>query len=230
MSDDVARPDLPAWLQPLAEAAPGVTARDLSRMAAPDTSAVRPSAVLIAFRETSDGPAVLLIQRAADMRRHPGQVAFPGGAMDPGDADEVAAALREADEEVGLAPASVAPIATLPPVLIARSGFAVTPVLAWWHTWQQVRPMDPAEVARVAVVPVAELVDPGHRFQVARPAGLLGPGFAAHGLFVWGFTAMLLDALLRLGGWERPWDHSRLRDLPPPVAGRIGATADRPLP
>ena len=98
------------------------------------------------------------------------------------------------------------------------SGFVVTPVLAWWRTPHEVGPVDAAEVARVALVPVAELVDPAHRFTVRHPSGWLGPGFEAGGLFVWGFTAGLLDRLLEFGGWTRPWDRTVSRPLPPLAA------------
>jgi hypothetical protein len=68
----------------------------------------------------------------------------------------------------------------------------------------------------VAVVPVAELADPANRFRVIHPSGYVGPGFAAGGLFVWGFTAGLVDGLLRLGGWDREWDQDALRPIPGP--------------
>jgi 8-oxo-dGTP pyrophosphatase MutT (NUDIX family) len=219
---------LPPWLRRLADAAPGLHAEDLFRLAPPPGIQARPSAVLIAFRDSAAGPAVLLIQRAADMRRHPGQVAFPGGALDADDAGYTAAALREAAEETELDPASVLPFAELPALFIAGSGFAVTPVLAWWHTPHPLAPGDPAEVARVAIVPIHDLTAPANRFRVRHPAGGLGPGFAVDGLFVWGFTAILLDRLLALAGWELPWDRTRTRDLPPALApGRGSTRADR---
>jgi 8-oxo-dGTP pyrophosphatase MutT (NUDIX family) len=213
--------ELPAWLAPLAEAV-----RDAGGLGefpgslAPQDGGGRASAVLIVLGETDGGPAVLLIERAATLRRHAGQVAFPGGAVDPTDEHHLAAALREAQEEVGLDPASVRPVAELAPLYIPRSGFVVTPILAWWERPHPVYAVDPAEVARVAVVPVAELVDPANRFTVRHPSGLVGPGFAVAGLFVWGFTALLLDRLLELGGWARPWNHSVLRALPAPLSGR----------
>jgi hypothetical protein len=74
--------------------------------------------------------------------------------------------------------------------------------------------MDPGEVARVARIPVAELADPANRVQVRHPSGYVGPAFTVQGMLVWGFTAGLLDRALVLGGWHRPWDRSRLQDLP----------------
>jgi 8-oxo-dGTP pyrophosphatase MutT (NUDIX family) len=210
----------PEWLAPMVNAARQARPEDLTRFLPPDDGSGRASAVLIAFAETDDGPGVLLIQRAADMRRHPGQVAFPGGAVDPEDADDVAAALREAEEEVGLDPASVETLAELPAIFIAPSGFVVTPVLAWWHTPHPVAPVDVVEVARSAVIPISALTDPVNRFGVVHPSGFLTPGFEVDGFFIWGFTAMLLDRLLTMAGWNRPWDEDVHRDVPAQGAQR----------
>ena len=105
-------------------------------------------------------------------------------------------------------------MATLPAVYLPPSGFVVTPVLGWWREPHPVRAVAASEVARVEVVPISEMVDPANRFRVRHPSGFRGPGFEAGGLFVWGFTAGLLDAVLTLGGWTRDWDESRVRDLP----------------
>lgn len=211
---------LPAWLQPLDEAARSVRAQDVARLVPPDDGTGRESAVLIALTDTPDGPGVLLIERSASMRNHAGQVAFPGGAADPDDPHRVATALREAEEEVGLDPASVHVFAELPAMFLPPSGFVVTPVLAWWSDPHPVAPVDPAEVARVEIVPIAALAEPANRFRVRHPSGFTGPGFAVGDLFVWGFTAGLLDAVLTLGDWSRPWDADRMRELPTRVLGR----------
>ncbi|MGI8762283.1 MAG: NUDIX hydrolase [Jatrophihabitantaceae bacterium] len=211
--------ELPGWLRPLAGAIRDAGPLQFPSILAPEDAGARESAVLIAFCELVEGPGVLLIERAATLRRHAGQVAFPGGALDPGDADHEAAALREASEEVGLDPRSVHPIAELPPIFIARSGYVVTPIVAWWQAPHPVAPVDAGEVARVAVVAIAELVDSANRFRVRHPSGLVGPGFDVQGMFVWGFTAVLLDALLSLAGWNRPWDESRERPLPERISG-----------
>lgn len=206
--------DLPVWLQPLADKAFQIDGGDLSRFLPPDDGSGRASAVLIAFADGPRGPSVLLIERAADMRTHAGQVAFPGGSLDPTDESLAVAALREAREEVGLDPATVRVVAELPAIFIPVSGFVVTPVLAWWEHPHEVEPVDRAEVAGVALVPIVELVDPANRFVVTHPSGWLGPAFDAGGLFVWGFTAGLLDRLLEFGGWARPWDRRVERELP----------------
>lgn len=169
---------------------------------------------------------VLLIERAHTMRRHAGQMAFPGGAVDPDDAGPVATAVREAHEETGLDPSGVLVLATLPKLYLPRRapapgpGFVVTPVLAWWHTPSDVHAADPAEVASVHRVPLHHLVDPANRLKVQHPSGHVGPAFRLDDLLVWGFTAGLLDRLLRLGGWERPWNVERTEDLPARLLGR----------
>ena len=163
-----------------------------------------------------EGVDVLLTERASTLRSHAGQVAFPGGRIDPGDAGPGAAALREAEEETGLRRDGVELLAELPDLYLPVSDYAVTPVLAWWRAPSPVRVCDPGEVAQVVRVPVTELVDPANRFSAVHPSGFTGPAFTAQGLFVWGFTAGLLDRLFHLTGWERPWDTARLEDVPLP--------------
>jgi len=193
-----------------------VTGEQLSRFLPPDVGG-RESAVLVLLGLGGDGPDLLLIERAADMRSHAGQPAFPGGALDPGDAGPVEAALREAFEETGLDPAGVEVFATLPTLWLPPSGFVVTPVLGWWRNPSPVHAAEPAEVAAVHRVPVAELADPANRLLVTHPSGYVGAAFRVRGMLVWGFTAGLLDRLLALAGWELAWDRARVEPLPPPL-------------
>jgi 8-oxo-dGTP pyrophosphatase MutT (NUDIX family) len=158
-------------------------------------------------------PDLLFIQRSADLRLHAGQPAFPGGAIDAADDGPVAAALREAAEEVGVNPAGVDVVGTLPELFIPRTGFRVVPVLAWWREPGAVGPVDPAEVAAVERISVSELADPKTRVTVRGPSGYLGPAFRVKGMLIWGFTAVLVDRLLALAGWERPWDTAKVIDL-----------------
>jgi 8-oxo-dGTP pyrophosphatase MutT (NUDIX family) len=180
----------------------------------PPETGGRPAAVLMLFAEGPAGPDVLLIERAATLRSHAGQPAFPGGALDPDDNGATGAALREAQEEVGIDPASVEIIAELPQLFIPVTGFVVTPVLAWWRDPHAVSPVDAQEVAAVVRVPVAELADPASRQRVRHPSGWVGPAFNVRGMLVWGFTAGLLDRLLKLGGWEQPWTPGAINELP----------------
>ena len=203
---------LPDWLRPLCEALPHVTGEMLTRFL-PPAEGGRPSAVLVLFAEGPEGPDLLLIERAATLRSHAGQPAFPGGAQDPEDDGPVGAALREAQEEVGLDPATVEVLGRLPDLWLPPSGFVVTPVIALWRTPHPVHAVDTAEVASVVRVPLSVLSDPARRWTVTHPSGWRGPAFDTGGLLVWGFTAGVLDGLLRLGGWERPWDRERTRTL-----------------
>ena len=212
---------VPAWLEQLVDALPGVRGEQLSRFL-PPPGAGRHSAVLVLFGEEDAGPEVVLIERAATLRSHAGQPAFPGGALDPEDGPvdddgHVRAALREAQEEVGLDPASVEVLGVLPALWLPPSGFVVHPVVAWWREPHPLTAVDAAEVAAVARVPLTELVDPANRLQVTHPSGWIGPAFEVRDLLVWGFTAGLLDKLLSLGGWAVPWDRSRQQELDPAV-------------
>ena len=206
---------LPPWCEPLLTRVRSARAEDFTRLRTP-ASGGRPSAVLVLLGEDpAHGPDVLLLQRAATLRTHAGQPAFPGGASDPGDADAAATALREAYEEVGLDRGSVTVLAELPRLWIPVSNFVVTPVLAWWHRPHPVHPREPAEVAHVARLPVAELAEPANRVRVRHPSGWVGPAFQVRGMLVWGFTAGVLATLLDMAGWARPWPQDRVLNLPP---------------
>ena len=205
---------LPEWLAPLHRAAATIQPVELSSFLPPADGSARASAVLLLFGEGVHGPDVLLIERAQGMRDHAGQVAFPGGAVDPADGGPVDAALREAEEETGLARAGVDVFGVLPALWLPPSNFAVTPVLGWWREPSAVGVVDPAEVASVHRVALAALLDPANRCSMRHPSGLVAPAFEVGGLVVWGFTAGLLSRLFAYVGWERPWDSSRVRDLP----------------
>nr|WP_202511763.1 CoA pyrophosphatase [Streptomyces sp. SID3343] len=199
---------MPEWLRPVARAAESISPEQLSRFL-PPAEGGRRSAVLMLFGEGPDGPDLLLLQRAATLRSHAGQPAFPGGSVDPGDDGPEGTALREAQEEVGLDPSGVRVFGRLPDLYIPISDFVVTPVLAWWQHESEVAPGAPEEVARVLRVSIADLADPANRARLRHPGGHLGPAFLVHDLVVWGFTAGLIDRVLHYTGWERPWDTRR---------------------
>jgi len=206
---------VPGWLSDLAAAAERMPVPDGLR---PPPGGGRHSAILILFGDGDEGPDVLLVQRSNTLRRHAGQPAFPGGVIDADDDGPVGAALREAAEEALVDPAGVDVVTVLPDLYIARTGYQVSPVLAWWRKPGPIGPGDPAEVAAVARVPVAELADPGRRLMIRYPSGVGGPAFQAGPMLVWGFTAFVLDRLLALAGWERPWNTTAVTDLPPGTA------------
>jgi 8-oxo-dGTP pyrophosphatase MutT (NUDIX family) len=202
--------DLPSYLRRLV-----ATAADLPlprRHGSPSATARR-SAVLILFGEGPAGPDVLLIEKSQRLRSHAGQPAFPGGGADPGEDYPVGTALREAHEEVGVDPSAVRVLATLPELFLGPSDNVVVPVVGWWDDPRDVVTGDPREVARVARVPLEDLVDPANRFRVRHPAGYVGPAFGVAGMVVWGFTAGLLDAVLEAAGLNRPWDDRDVRPL-----------------
>jgi len=201
----------PQWLAGLSAEAAGAALAGLA-LAAPQPG--RAAAVLVLFAGTGvDDGDVLLLERAATLRAHGGQVAFPGGALDPGDDGPVGAALREAQEETGLDPAGVDPLVVLPELFLPPSGFQVRAVLAHWRVPSPVHAVDPAESSRVVRVRLAELMDPANRFRVRHPSGIVGPAFAVNGLMAWGFTGAVLATLAATAGWELPWDSSDVRDL-----------------
>lgn len=207
------RAQVPHWLTPLLSAIESIDATALMpRVGVPPPDARR-SAVLVLFGDGPRGGDLLLIERSAHLRSHAGQPAFPGGGIDADDDGPVGAALREAHEETGLDPIGVDVLAVLPDLWVPPSANVVTPVLGWWREPTEVRPQ-PGEVAAVARVSIADLVDPRNRLQIVHPSGYVGPAFEVAGMLVWGFTAGVLDRLLALGGWEQPWDHGRVEELP----------------
>jgi 8-oxo-dGTP pyrophosphatase MutT (NUDIX family) len=211
--------DLPEWWEPLATRAAAARRSDFTRWPTPPTGGRRSAVLILLGEQPETGPDVLVLRRSETMRSHAGQPAFPGGATDPGDIDAAATALREAAEEVGLVSDSATIVAKLPRLWIPVSGYIVTPVLAWWHAPHPVVPMDPAEVAAVQRLPIAELVDPANRLRVRHPSGYVGAAFDVRGMLVWGFTAGILNTLLELGGWAVPWDAARVADLPSLAGG-----------
>ncbi|SDD85043.1 NUDIX hydrolase [Actinokineospora iranica] len=205
--------ELPDWLRPLVAATADLDENLWRRFAAPGPDARDAAVLMLLGEDPAHGPDLLFQLRADTGGKHSGQVAFPGGAAEPGDDGPVATALREAVEETGLDPAGVRPVALLPKLHVPVSRFDVAPVLAHWVSPSPVRAVDPAETQAVARVPLADLADPANRFQVRHPSGYVGPAFAAPGMVIWGFTAGLLTMLLAVGGWEREWDSADVRDL-----------------
>lgn len=125
-----------------------------------DGIALREAAVLVGLVPRPEGWQVLLTRRTEALRQHAGQVSFPGGRIEPGDADAVAAAIRETGEETGLAPDLIDPLGLLDP-LCTITGFRVSPVVAMIDPGYVARP-DPGEVDEVFETPLAFLLDPAN--------------------------------------------------------------------
>jgi 8-oxo-dGTP pyrophosphatase MutT (NUDIX family) len=175
------------------------TARDSRRFRHLLPAQLQSAAVLVPIVDRPSGLAVLLTERASSMRRHGGQVSFPGGRVEDADADVVAAALRETEEEIGLDRSQVEVLGFLPDHIV-YTGFRVTPVVAL------VRPelsltLDAGEVASVFEVPLSFIFDPRNRRQ--KPSGLGDKQLLLHemwwdGYRVWGATAGMLLTFERL--------------------------------
>ena len=206
---------LPDWLKPVEQLAASVQAEQLAPRFPHPPDDARPAAVLICFADGVNGPELLLTQRATTLRNHAGQISFPGGASDPGDADAVTTALREAEEEVGLEPHDVLVFGTLPTLWLPPSNFAVTCVLGYWDTPRTLEPVDVGEVGSILHHPIDQLIDPVNRFSVEHPTGWRGPAFEVGSeVPLWGFTAGVISRLFEALGWEKPWDDSITRPLP----------------
>lgn len=213
---------LPDWMVPIRDGARTITGGDITKWLPPEDAGARPGAVLMLFGEGPSGPDLLLTERAHTMRSHPGQVSFPGGSVDATDASPTATALREAEEEVGVDPAGVDVLATLPELWLPPSNFAVTPVLAWWREPCAVGVVDAAEVHAVFRTPLDELLDPTNRVTVTHPGGYSSPGFLIgddKDVLLWGFTAGLITKLFDWVGLTRPWDTSVTHELPAYMLG-----------
>lgn len=188
-------PDL--ILRALAQPAPASSDYDLNPgLVLPENRKLRPAAVLVGLLETNSGWQVLLTKRSSKLRHHPGQIAFPGGRIDPEDATHEDGAKREAFEEVGLDPALVDTIGRLTNHETVTS-YDVTPVVA-----RITAPFSPVpevgEVAEVFTVPLTHVCDParyrieGRRWQGQRRQYYTVP-FGPY--YIWGATARILKGL-----------------------------------
>jgi 8-oxo-dGTP pyrophosphatase MutT (NUDIX family) len=156
-------------------------------------SRLRAAAVLVPLVDRPDGVWVLLTRRTEHLARHPGQIAFPGGRIEDDDADAVAAALRETEEEIGLSREHVEPIAELDHY-VTRTGFTVSPVVGI-VTPPFTLTLDPHEVADAFEVPLDFLLDPANRQkQGAEYQGVMRHFyvFAYRDRNIWGATAGML--------------------------------------
>ena len=158
-----------------------------------------PAAVLVPLVDRSQGMTVLLTQRASQLARHAAQISFPGGRLDPGDADVASAALRETREEIGLDPVHVNVFGYLPDHLVI-SGFRVTPVLGLVTPPFSLE-LNPAEVAGVFEVPLEHVLDSANHKARLRRVGdedMLLYDIPWQGQNIWGATAGMLLTFVRM--------------------------------
>lgn len=161
----------------------------------PEGRVLRPAGVLLAFEETPGGLRLYLTKRASHLRHHPGQIALPGGKVDPADDGPVGAALREAQEEIGLPPANVQVLGVLEPHETV-TGFLVTPVLARLTAPFTPRP-EAGEVDEVFTIPFSHLTPARFRIEQRRWRGRMRSYYVAPfgPYYIWGATARILRGL-----------------------------------
>jgi len=154
---------------------------------------LRAAAVLVPLIDRAEGLHILFTQRNANLQNHAGQISFPGGRMEPGDASASAAALRETDEEIGLPPASVEVIGRLDDY-ITGTGFVIAPIVGVIRPPYAVK-LDPVEVDAVFEVPLAFILDPANHRRESRVFNGIERRFHAMPYgdkYIWGATAAML--------------------------------------
>jgi 8-oxo-dGTP pyrophosphatase MutT (NUDIX family) len=161
----------------------------------------RKSAVLVPLFEHQGDTFVIFIRRASTLRAHSGEIAFPGGKVDPEDISPIMTAVREAEEELGLAPERIEVLGVLKPVFTVVSNFLITPVVGYLPEGPGQLTLQQSEVAELLLVPLSELQNPAifhteqwNNAQISRTIY-----FYDYGSYrIWGATGRILNAFLQL--------------------------------
>ena len=161
----------------------------------------RKAAVLICLFEQDAAPHLLFIRRATTLRSHSGEIAFPGGSVEPADASTAFTALREAQEEIGLDPSRVELVGIMPPVFTVVSNFLITPVVGYLPRGLGELRLQASEVDELLLFPLEGLMNPAiyHTEEWTRGGVARTVYFYDYGPYrIWGATARMLNALLEL--------------------------------
>lgn len=148
---------------------------------------------------------LILTKRPSSLRKHSGQISFPGGSKDPTDDDDIVTALRETYEEIGVEPQELQLVTHFSAWHVPPSNFLVTPVVFYKKKHETLHVTNPVEVERILQPTVRELLQPQSRHLYAI-AGFTTSSFIWRDEIIWGFTAGVLDRLFYHMGWEIPWD------------------------
>jgi 8-oxo-dGTP pyrophosphatase MutT (NUDIX family) len=161
----------------------------------------RKSSVLLGLFDQHNETYLTFIRRASTLRTHSGEIAFPGGAVDPSDVSPIATALREAQEEIGLDPSAVEILGVLRPVFTVVSNFLIIPIVAHLPRGLGTLQLQASEVAEIILLPLQGLADPEiyHTEKWIRDGLPHTVYFYDYGPYrIWGATARILNALLEL--------------------------------
>jgi len=166
-----------------------------------DYPSARNASVLITLFNEKNETYISFIRRASTLRAHSGEIAFPGGAADVSDVSLIVTALREAQEEIGLAPSRAEVLGIMPPVFTVVSNFLITPVVAYLPEGPGTLQLQVSEVAEIIFLPLQGLADPSiyHTEQWVRDDVAHTVYFFDYGSYrIWGATARMLSMLLEL--------------------------------
>ena len=161
----------------------------------------RKSAVLLALFEEDGELYLAFIRRASTLRSHSGEIAFPGGGVERGDASLAVTAMREAQEEIGLDPERVEMLGVLPPVFTVVSNYLIVPVVAYLPRGLGLLTLEPSEVTELILAPLRKLADPAiaHTEEWTRGGRTRTMYFYDYGSYhIWGATGRILHAFLRI--------------------------------